>query len=89
MVLKYSISGFVTTGFPHESWVKLGRNGFETQIKSIFHCPKRASTTKKKEKLNEILKSLSVFELDPAFPYSVTPELMGLVYSHKDDLSYY
>lgn len=88
MGLKYSISAFVTTGFTYESWVKLRRNRLETQIKSIFHCPKSARTTEK-ETLNEILKCLSVFELDPAFPYSVTLELMGLLYSHKDDLSYY
>lgn len=88
MGLKYSISAFVTTGLTCESWVKLGRNRLETEIKSIFHSPESTRTTLKK-KVNEILKYLFVFELDPSFPYPITLELMGLLHSHEDNLSYF
>lgn len=84
MGLKYSISAFVTTRLSCESWEKLGRNRLKTKIKCIFYSPESTTATLKK-KVNEILKYLFSFEFDPSFPYPITLELMGLLYSHKDN----
>lgn len=77
MGLKYSISAFVTSGLTCESWVKLGRNRLETKIKSLFHSSESTRATLR-EKMNEILKYLFVFELDPYIPLSHYTGVNGL-----------